>query len=61
MVVLQRQHSYMLVDKALRVGSEENKVERFIRWEPPPMGWVRLNTDGSCRENGFIGCDGQRR
>jgi hypothetical protein len=42
----------------LALGSEENKVERFIWWEPPPMGWVRLNTDGSCRENGFIGCGG---
>jgi hypothetical protein len=20
------------------------------------MGWVRLNTDGSCRDNGHIGC-----
>ncbi|MCI01199.1 non-LTR retroelement reverse transcriptase-like, partial [Trifolium medium] len=35
------------------------RVEHFISWKPPPrVGWIRLNTDGSCREDGHIGCGG---
>ncbi|PNX77292.1 ribonuclease H [Trifolium pratense] len=26
--------------------------------KPPPDGWVKLNTDGSCRDDGSIGCGG---
>ncbi|GAU13589.1 hypothetical protein TSUD_346930 [Trifolium subterraneum] len=25
---------------------------------PPPVGWVRLNMDGYCRDGGYIGCGG---
>ncbi|MCH79696.1 putative ribonuclease H protein [Trifolium medium] len=28
----------------------------LINWCPPSVGWVRLDTNGSCRDGGFIGC-----
>ncbi|MCI05125.1 ribonuclease H protein [Trifolium medium] len=30
----------------------------LIGWKLPPDGWVKLNTDGSCRDDGSIGCGG---
>ncbi|MCI24591.1 putative non-LTR retroelement reverse transcriptase [Trifolium medium] len=32
-----------------------------IGWNPPPEGWVKLNTDGSCSDGGWIGCGGVLR
>lgn len=48
----------MIADKALCTNSDARKVEKFIRWEAPLAGWVRLNTDGSCCDDGHIGCCG---
>ncbi|KAF7838458.1 reverse transcriptase [Senna tora] len=32
--------------------SPERAVETvFIGWQPPPLGWWKLNTDGSCQNN----------
>jgi len=28
----------------------------LIGWKPPSVGWVKLNLDGSCRDNGICGC-----
>ncbi|MCI01168.1 ribonuclease H, partial [Trifolium medium] len=30
-------------------------------WQPPSNGWVKLNSDGSCKENGTTGCGGLLR
>ncbi|GAU18130.1 hypothetical protein TSUD_248310 [Trifolium subterraneum] len=30
----------------------------LVSWKPPPTSWVRLNTDGSCRDGDHIGCGG---
>jgi hypothetical protein len=30
----------------------------LVGWKPPPHGWVKFNSNGSCRENGITGCDG---
>jgi ribonuclease HI len=30
----------------------------LVRWSPPPVGCVKLNTDGSCRDDGHICCGG---
>jgi len=30
----------------------------FVGWKPPPNGWVKLNFDGSCKDNGIAGCGG---
>ncbi|GAU17445.1 hypothetical protein TSUD_233230 [Trifolium subterraneum] len=35
--------------------------EVMISWKAPPVGWVRLNTDGSCRDNDVIGWGGVLR
>ena len=32
-------------------GIIQPRVERFIRWNYPPEGWVRLNTDGAAKGN----------
>ncbi|KAL9228579.1 hypothetical protein vseg_004142 [Gypsophila vaccaria] len=35
------------------------RVERYIRWHPPPHNWFLLNTDGASRGNpGLAGCGG---
>lgn len=40
-------------------GSKRKRSERFIRWEYPREGWVRLNTDGASKGNpGFAGAGG---
>ncbi|MCI21554.1 putative ribonuclease H protein, partial [Trifolium medium] len=57
-MVMRNVHSYALADQALRSGSNSIRMEHFISWEAPPEGWIRLNTDGSCREDGHIGCGG---
>jgi len=33
----------------------------LIGWKPPDNGWVRLNTDGSCKEGAVAGCGGVLR
>ncbi|MCI28066.1 putative ribonuclease H protein, partial [Trifolium medium] len=46
---------------AMKVGSVSNntkKLEVLVRWNPPPEGWIRLNTEGSCKENKMAGCGG---
>ena len=38
---------------------QTRKVLKGIRWERPPQGWMKLNTDGSVNENpGLAGCGG---
>jgi len=30
----------------------------LLQWSHAPVGWVRLNTDGSCKDGGHIDCGG---
>ncbi|MCI24654.1 putative ribonuclease H protein, partial [Trifolium medium] len=54
-MVMRNVRSYALADQALRSESNSIRVEHFISWKALPEGWIRLNTDGSCREDGHIG------
>ncbi|PNX90504.1 ribonuclease H, partial [Trifolium pratense] len=58
MVVMNAVRSYVVADRVLHIGKESRKVEKLITWKPPPVGWVRLNTDGAHSEDGSIGCGG---
>ncbi|MCI38672.1 putative ribonuclease H protein, partial [Trifolium medium] len=58
LVVMNTVRNYVLADQALRLNNERRRVENLISWKPPPHGWVRLNTDGACRDDGLIGCGG---
>ncbi|KAF7806607.1 putative ribonuclease H protein At1g65750 family [Senna tora] len=39
------------------------KRDKFIRWEPPDTGFVKINVDGSCKEDGYgpASCGGLAR
>ncbi|KAL4307123.1 uncharacterized protein LOC107605009 [Arachis ipaensis] len=50
------------VKKKLIKGESENIQNRRQAWEPPPRGWVKLNTDGSVKEEAKkAGCGGLLR
>ncbi|GAU38278.1 hypothetical protein TSUD_119590 [Trifolium subterraneum] len=58
LVVTSVVRSYAVEDHVLHIDRESRKVEKLISWKPPPVGWVRLNTDGARSEDGSIGCGG---
>ena len=29
-----------------------------VGWKGPPMGWVKINTDGPCKDGSIVGCGG---
>lgn len=37
------------------------KQQLFTRWTTPPMGWVKLNTDGASKSRLKSGCGGLLR
>ncbi|PNX88162.1 hypothetical protein L195_g044263 [Trifolium pratense] len=47
MVVMNVVRNYVVADDVLHIDMESRKVEKLISWKPPPVGWVRLNTDGA--------------
>ncbi|GAU10733.1 hypothetical protein TSUD_425170, partial [Trifolium subterraneum] len=53
-----RVSEYLEADSVSKVVASKPKEVIQIGWQPPPSGWIRLNTDGSCDENGRIGCGG---
>jgi ribonuclease HI len=58
MFVMRNVHSYMLAEQALQTSRKTLRIEILINWKTPPVGWVKLNTDGSCGADGCIGCGG---
>ncbi|RYR24105.1 hypothetical protein Ahy_B02g057597 isoform A [Arachis hypogaea] len=44
-------------DRRMKERIIKQKEERQIKWNPPPQGWITLNTDGS-RQNNKAGCGG---
>ncbi|MCI00793.1 hypothetical protein A2U01_0021815, partial [Trifolium medium] len=51
-VVMKKLQEYALADSVSRVKEVVPKRMALIgwTWTHPPVGWVRLNTDGSCRD-----------
>ena len=50
-----REFIYCVVDP----GKERGTIEKEVRWNKPPIGWHKLNTDGSLvGANGLAGCGG---
>lgn len=41
----------MVLTKAKRRCCEKQKVDRVDRWQLPPQGFLKINTDGSSRGN----------
>ncbi|KAM1078104.1 hypothetical protein ACFX19_025815 [Malus domestica] len=44
----------------LRISSLSLDALNFVPvfWRPPPVGWIKINTDGSCKGNGHVGSGG---
>ncbi|KAM2975745.1 hypothetical protein FF1_001873 [Malus domestica] len=44
----------------LRISSISLDALSFVPvfWRPPPVGWIKINTDGSCKGNGQVGSGG---
>jgi hypothetical protein len=57
-VVMRSMRTYNLAVRETSPQIEPRQRVVFVSWKPPPVGWVRLNTDGSCRDGGHIGCGG---
>jgi ribonuclease HI len=57
-VVMSNMKNYSLSVNAITTQAEHQRIVVSVRWSPPPRGWVRLNTNGSCRDCGHIGCGG---
>ncbi|CAJ2645452.1 unnamed protein product [Trifolium pratense] len=59
--IFQRTKEYLDVEKASRLVFDKVKEVVQIQWKPPSSGWIKLNTDGSCSNDGIIGCGGVLR
>lgn len=59
--VLQVVKNYASAVKVNRVVNASRHETILIGGKPPENGWVRLNTDGSCKEGAAAGCGGVLR
>ncbi|MCI08973.1 ribonuclease H protein, partial [Trifolium medium] len=53
-----RTREYLIADKSIKVDVVRTREVTHIGWKPPPSDWIKLNTDGSCSNDGKIGCGG---
>jgi ribonuclease HI len=57
--ILQRAKQYHLsVAAANQCVGQVNRETRPIGWKPPVGDWVKLNTDGACKDGNVAGCGG---
>jgi len=56
--VRKRIRDYQLAMQASKVILEMPRSVVLVGWKPPAEGWVKLNTDGACSNNGVAGCGG---
>lgn len=59
--VLQRVQIYDVTTNKNAVVRHNNKVIENIHWQPPSLGWIRLNMDGASKGEGIAGCGGVLR
>jgi hypothetical protein len=56
--VLQRCREYCNAVQAKEVMAEKPRRISWVGWKPPDVGWIKLNTDGACKEAYASGCGG---
>jgi hypothetical protein len=49
---------YHMAENSLRIVENYRKSMVQVKWLPPLNGWVKLNTNRSCQDDGRIGCGG---
>jgi ribonuclease HI len=59
--VLKRVHIYDVTANNNAVVHQHNNVIENIHWQPPSLGWIRLNTDGASKGEDIAGCGGVLR
>jgi ribonuclease HI len=56
--IMQRATDYDLATKNDKVVTGREKVVSHIRWRPPKISFVKLNTDGAYKKDQIAGCGG---
>jgi hypothetical protein len=56
--ILQNVRQYHMAENSLRIVENQRKSIVQVKWLPPLNGLVKLNRDGSCQDDGRIGCGG---
>ena len=56
--VLKLSEDYYQARMAIQITSNRQRAIDFIRWRPPQVNWVKLNTDGPCKGGNIAGCGG---
>jgi ribonuclease HI len=56
--ILQNVRQYHMAENSLRIVENQRKSIVQVKWLPPLNCWVKLNRDGSCQDDGRVGCDG---
>jgi ribonuclease HI len=56
--IMQRATEYDLATKNDKVVTGREKVVSHIRWRPPKISFVKLNTDGAYKKDQIAGCGG---
>jgi hypothetical protein len=56
--VLKKTGDYMQALQNSNTVETRNKTIVMIRWLPPKDNFVKLNTDGACKDQSVVGCSG---
>ncbi|GAU38532.1 hypothetical protein TSUD_320040 [Trifolium subterraneum] len=59
--VLKLSNNYRRVMHANTTVMQKERVLSYIKWKPPKGNFVKLNTDGACKEKRISGCGGDIR
>jgi ribonuclease HI len=56
--IMKQATEYDLASNNARIVTGKEKTISLIKWSPPKIAFVKLNTDGACRQNQIAGCGG---